>query len=270
MSVDRVQQCTICLINVDGANGYLHHIRKVHGNDRLFCTYCPLCDSKFLFTNLKSFIHHFRKHRLHSSSDKETVSSLILNHDEINIISNDENEPQQSLCDNEQQQSLCDNEQQQSLCECEQHNAVEDIKKFYVKMLLKLREGHTLPGNVMKTVGLSISCLMQTFSHHLLSKLNMNIDDVVSCNFNDDIEKALFEVSRNENSFISSCQLYFKFVKLKEIPLPTGNKAYYMPIRDVLMNLFEKHDFYECIKQEKEYIAQFDGQDILYHIGMPR
>jgi hypothetical protein len=256
MSVDRVQQCTICFMNVDGVNGYLRHIRKVHGNDRLFGTYCPLCDSKFLFTNLKSFIHHFRKHVLHSSSDKETTSSLILNHDEINITSNDENE---------QQQSLCDNEQQQSVCEYEQHNAVEEIKKFYVKMLLKLREGHTLPGNVMKTVALSISCLIQTFSYHLLSKLNMNVDGVVSCNFNDDIEKAFFEVSRNENSFISSCQLYFKFVKPKEIQLSTGNKAYYIPIRDVLMNLFEKHDFYECIKQEKEYIAQFDGQDILYH-----
>ena len=29
-------------------------------------------------------------------------------------------------------------------------------------------------------------------------------------------------------------------------------KAYYIPIRDVLMNLFEKHDFYECIKEEEK------------------
>ncbi|CAF4973308.1 unnamed protein product, partial [Rotaria sp. Silwood1] len=86
-------------------------------------------------------------------------------------------------------------------------------------MLLKLRKGHVLP----------------------------DADNPTSSNFNDDIEKTLFEISRNEESFISSCQLYFKFVKPKKIQLRNGNKAYYIPI------------------QEKKYISQFNGQDILYH-----
>jgi hypothetical protein len=95
--------------------------------------------------------------------------------------------------------------------------------------------------------------------------LNINVDNPISRNINDDIEKILFEISKNEDSFISSCDLYFNFIKPKEIQLPTGNKAYYIPIRDVLMNLFKKKDFYDCIKKEKKYISQFDGQDILYH-----
>jgi hypothetical protein len=234
-------------MNVDGNRGYLRHIRQVHGNDRQLCTQCPICDSKFVFTNLKSFISHFRKHILNSSPAQEAPPSLSFNLDEININSND------------------DIEQQQPLFEREQHDPLDEIKKFYVQMLLKLREGHVLPGNVMKTIALSITCLIQTFSYHLLSKLNINVDNVISCNFNQDIEKIFFEISRNENSFISSCQLYFRFVKPKEIQLPMGNKAYYIPIRDVLMNLFEKHDFYECIREEKKFISQFDGQDILYH-----
>jgi hypothetical protein len=220
-------------MNVDGVNGYLRHIRQVHGNDRQFGTHCPLCDSKFVFTYLKSFIHHIRKHVLHSSPDKEVSSSLsldhdelssLLNHDEINININDENE-------------------RQSLYKYEQHNPLEEIKKYYIKMLLKVREGHVLPGNVMKTMALSLSCLIQTFSYYLLSKLNMDVDNAISSNFNDDIEKTLFEISKNEDSFISSCQLYFNFVKPKEIQLRNGKKAYYIPIRDVLINLFEKKRF---------------------------
>ncbi|CAF4135388.1 unnamed protein product, partial [Rotaria magnacalcarata] len=59
--------------------------------------------------------------------------------------------------------------------------------------------------------------------------------------------------------------MYFKFVKPIEICLPTGGKAYYVPICEVLLNLFQKNDLYNCIKQEKHYISQFQGQDILYH-----
>ncbi|CAF1346614.1 unnamed protein product [Didymodactylos carnosus] len=132
-------------------------------------------------------------------------------------------------------------------------------------MLLRLREGHVLPGNVMKTVASSVSCLLQTFCDGLLSKLNLDINNIISRDHYQWIEKILFEISRNEQSFIASCQEYFTFVKPIEIHLPTGSKAYYIPIRDVLLNLFEKCDFYECIKQEKKYISHFEGQDILYH-----
>jgi len=240
MPINQVEKCTICSMNVNGTNEYLRHIRQVHGNDRQLGTNCPLCESKFVFTNLKSFIHHIRKHVLYSSSNTEVSLSLLPDHDEININNNDEYE-------------------QQPLYEYEQHYPLEEIKKFYIKMLLKLREGHVLPGNVMKTMALSLSRLIRTFSYYLLPKLSINADNSIACNFNDVIEKTLFEISRNEDSFISSCQLYFKFVKLKEIQLCNGNKTYYIPVRDVLMNLFEKNDFYECIKEEKNiYLSLMD------------
>ncbi len=247
MSVSCVQQCSICLVNVDGNNGYIRHIRQVHVNDRQFGTLCPLCHSKFVFTNLRSFISHFRKHMLDSSFSEVPVPDLCVSHDTVNLDIND------------------DVEDQLTMCEYEQYDQLEEIKKFYLKMLLKIREGHILPGTVMKTISLSVSSLIQTFSIYLLCKLNINVDNPISRNVNDDIEKILFEISKNEESFISSCELYFKFFKPKEIQLSTGNKAYYIPICDVLMNLFQKKDFYECIKREKKYICQFDGQDIIYH-----
>ncbi|CAF3880552.1 unnamed protein product [Rotaria sp. Silwood2] len=247
MSLSCIQQCTICFVNLDGNNGYIRHIRQVHGNDRQFATFCSLCHSKFVFTNLKSFISHFRKHMLDFSFNEEALSSLCTTHDTVNLNIHD------------------DIEEHLTVYEYEQYDQLEEIKKFYVKMLLKIREGHVLPGSVMKTIALSVSSLIETFSIHLLCKLNINVDHPISRNINDDIEKILFEISKNEDSFISSCELYFKFIKPKEIQLPTGNKAYYIPIRDVLMNLFKKKDFYDCIKKEKQYISQFDGQDILYH-----
>ncbi|CAF3420737.1 unnamed protein product [Rotaria socialis] len=255
MSISCVKRCTICPVSVEEAAGYMRHMRQVHGTDRLFGTVCPLCDSNFIFTNFKSFMNHFRNHDLHLSSEETPPLSLLLNCNDFTSNNYDEIEYEQ----HEQQ------EQGITLWQHENHDSLDGIKKFYLKMLLKIREGHVLPGSVMKTMALSITCLLQFFSYHLLSKLHMNIDNHISFNFNNDVEKTLFEISRNEDSFISCCQIYFKFVKPKEIRLPTGNKAYYIPLRDLLMNLFEKKDFYDSVKQEKEIISQFHEQDIIYH-----
>ncbi|CAF1953676.1 unnamed protein product [Rotaria magnacalcarata] len=247
MPTNRVHDCTICFSSVDGNKEYLRHIRQVHGNDRLFSTHCPLCDSSFIFTYSKSFLHHFRKHLSHPLADQEEPPLLFSNDDQMKV-------------DN------CNEFEHELLSfEIETRDPVEELKKHYTGMLLKLREGHVLPGNVMKTISLSISCLLQTFSDGLLPKLNLDIDNKISGDYNQHIENILFDISRNEHSFISSCQMYFKFVKPIEISLPTGGKAYYVPICEVLLNLFQKNDLYNCIKQEKHYISQFQGQDILYH-----
>ncbi|CAF4139050.1 unnamed protein product, partial [Adineta steineri] len=247
MSINSVQQCSICFVNVNGNNGYIRHIRQVHVNDRQFGTPCPLCHSKFVFTNLKSFINHFRKHMLHDPFNEEPAPDLCVNHDAIYLDTNDDFVDELIISDHEQ------------------YDQLEEIKNFYIKMLLRVREGHILPGVVMKTISLSVSSLLESFSMYLLSKLNINLDNPIPRHVNNDIEKILFEVSKNEESFISSCELYFKYIKPKEIQLPTGNKAYYIPIRDVLMSLFQKKDFYECIKKEKKYISHFHEQDIIYH-----
>ncbi|CAF3026172.1 unnamed protein product [Rotaria sp. Silwood2] len=261
MSISRVKQCTICPIRVDGEAGYLRHMRQVHGNDRLFGTNCPLCDSYFIFTNLKSFMNHLRNHHLGRSSQEMPPLSLLLDCNDFNLNNYGEIEIEQ----HEQHEQHEQQEQRILSWQYENHDPLDDIKNFYLKMLLKVREGHVLPGNVMKTMALSITCLLEIFSYHLLSKLHMNINNVISNNFNNDVEKTLFEISESEDSFISSCQIYFKFVKPKEIILPTGNKAYYIPLCDLLMNLFEKKDFYDSIKQENEIISKFHEEDIIYH-----
>ncbi|CAF4461008.1 unnamed protein product [Rotaria socialis] len=253
MSISNLQKCTICLSNVDRTtHGYLRHLRQVHGNDHLFNTSCPLCDSNFIYTNLKSFINHFRKHDFNSSGQDHSSLSLAPPFNDFNLDNHDDTDDSQQI-------------QQASVWQSEHHGALDEIRKFYVKMLLKVREGHVLPGNIMKTMALSITCLLENFSYYLLSKLNINVDNVISYNFNNDIEKNIFEISRNEDSFIAACQSYFKFVKPKEILLPTGSKAYYIPLHQLLKNLFETQGFYDCVKQEKELISQFHGQDIIYH-----
>ncbi|CAF4215667.1 unnamed protein product, partial [Rotaria magnacalcarata] len=253
MSISNLQKCTICLSNVDRTtHGYLRHLRQVHGNDHLFNISCPLCDSNFIYTNLKSFINHFRKHDFNSSGQDHSSLSLAPPFNDFNLDNHDDTDDSQQI-------------QQTSVWQSEHHGALDEIRKFYVKTLLKVREGHVLPGNIMKTMALSITCLLENFSYYLLSKLNINVDNVISYNFNNDIEKNIFEISRNEDSFIAACQSYFKFVKPKEILLPTGSKAYYIPLHQLLKNLFETQGFYDCVKQEKEFISQFHGQDIIYH-----
>ncbi|CAF3832604.1 unnamed protein product [Rotaria sordida] len=206
-------------------------------------------------------MNHFRNHHLGCSSQEMPPLPLLLDCNDFNLNNYGEIEIEQ----HEQKEQGEQQEQRILSWQYENHDSLDDIKKFYLKMLLKVREGHVLPGNVMKTMALSITCLLEIFSYHLLSKLHMNIDNAISNNFNNDVEKTLFEISKSEDSFISSCQIYFTFVKPKEIILPTGNKAYYIPLCDLLMNLFEKKDFYDSIKQEKELISQFHEQDIIYH-----
>lgn len=252
MSISGLRKCTICLKSVDGINGYIRHLRQVHGNDHLFGTICPLCDTNFIFTNLRSFINHFRKHDFSCSDEERLLLPLLPSSNDLNLDDYDRTDDLQQG-------------QQVSAWQAEHHDPLEDIRKFYLKMLLKIREGHILPGNIMKTMALSITCLLQNFSYHLLTKLGVDVNNIMSYNFNYDIEKNLFDISRNEDSFISFCQLYFKFVKPKQILLPTGSKAYYIPLRDILMTLFEKKSFYDSIKQEKEVISQFHNEDIIYH-----
>jgi hypothetical protein len=119
---------------------------------------------------------------LDSSFNEEAVSFLCTTHNTVNLNIND------------------DIEKQLTVYEYEQYDQLEEIKKFYVKMLLEIREGHILPGTVMKTIALSVSSLIQTFSIHLLCKLNINLDNPISRNINNDIEKILFEILKNEES----------------------------------------------------------------------
>ena len=43
-----------------------------------------------------------------------------------------------------------------------------------------------------------------------------------------------------------------------------------MPIRDVLMNSFEKHDFYECIKEEEKLYLSLMEKIFFIIIEMPK
>lgn len=244
-------RCTLCSIDTRDANEYIRHVRKVHGNDRFFGTDCPLCDSKFVYSNIKSFIHHLRTHSSENTSTEEILSSFSSRFEE-NFA--------RELIDQEVGQVSIISEQV-----FEQLYDLDELKKLYVKMLLKIREAHVLPGHVMKTMASSITGLFQIFFDCLSSRMNLSMNAIESCSLNDEIEKFFFDISRNEESFISHCRMYFKLVKPKEVLLPTGNKSYYVPIRELLDNLFQMKDFRQCITAEKKLIAEFDGQDIIYH-----
>ena len=99
----------------------------------------------------------------------------------------------------------------------------------------------------------------------ICAAFNINIDNVKLFRVTDEMEKYFLAVSKNEESFISFCRAYFEFIEPKEISFYTGSKAYYVPIRELLLCLLSKKDFQECVNNEKEFIAQFDRQDVIYH-----
>ncbi|CAF4419085.1 unnamed protein product, partial [Adineta steineri] len=119
---------------------------------------------------------------LHDPFKEEPAPDLCINHDAINLDTNDDFVDELIISDHEQYYQL------------------EEIKNFYIKMLLRVREGHILPGVVMKTISLSVNSLLESFSMYLLSKLNINLDNPIPRHVNNDIEKILFEVSKNEES----------------------------------------------------------------------
>ncbi|CAF1077645.1 unnamed protein product [Adineta steineri] len=102
MSINSVHPCSICFINVNENNGYIRHIRQVHVNDHQFGTPCPVCHSKFFLTNLKSFITHFCKHMLHYLFDEVSAPDLYVNHDAINLDTNDDFVDEFIISDHEQ------------------------------------------------------------------------------------------------------------------------------------------------------------------------
>ncbi|CAF4688377.1 unnamed protein product, partial [Rotaria magnacalcarata] len=80
-----------------------------------------------------------RKHDFNSSGQDHSSLSLAPPFNDFNLDNHDDTDDSQQI-------------QQASVWQSEHHGALDEIRKFYVKMLLKVREGHVLPGNIMKTM----------------------------------------------------------------------------------------------------------------------
>jgi hypothetical protein len=131
MFIHSVQEFTVSSMDIHGTNAYLRHIRKVHENDDRYGMTCPLCDSKFIYTDVKSVIHHLRKH---------TYRAL----------------------------------------------------------------------HVTKTIAMSMSGLLQMFSNCLSSKLNISANNILWYSLNDDIQRHLFSITRNQESLCSLLSTLFQ------------------------------------------------------------
>ncbi|CAF1143065.1 unnamed protein product, partial [Didymodactylos carnosus] len=107
-------------------------------------------------------------------------------------------------------------------------NSLGEIRKLFVGNLLKIREGHVLPGTVMKTVTSSYTYFLESFVDGLLPKLNLPRTDHTCRRYLNQIEDILSDVSKNEESFMAACEEYFGLIKPVEVALPTGAKAYYV------------------------------------------
>jgi hypothetical protein len=76
MFIHSVQKCTVSSMDIHETNAYFRHIRKVHENDDRYGTTCPLYDSKFIYTDVISFIHQLRKHTYGALHVRKTFFSL--------------------------------------------------------------------------------------------------------------------------------------------------------------------------------------------------
>ncbi|CAF4094505.1 unnamed protein product [Rotaria magnacalcarata] len=129
----------------------------------------------------------------------------------------------------------------------EKNNDLDSFEKFYLQFLLDLREGHSLPQNIIQVVTSAVRSLIEFIYELLKSSINCSsfkdqqtasfasttefilLTDLKNV-FTNVIEKMAY-VTKNEHHFLKLCRKYFSYESAKEIKLDNPNEvAYYVPI----------------------------------------
>jgi hypothetical protein len=133
------------------------------------------------------------------------------------------------------------------------------FEKFYVDFLLNLREGHSLPQNIIQTITSGLKCLIELI-HELLKIQTKNSSikyqkPVTNSDANDcilltdvnevisNIIERMTDITKNEHSFLKLCKKYFSYASAKEIKLENPDQmAYYIPIQSSIQQMLNKPD----------------------------
>jgi hypothetical protein len=131
------------------------------------------------------------------------------------------------------------------------------FEKFYVEFLLNLREGRSLPQNIIQAITFGLRSLIELI--HELLKIQIktsSVEDqrIVTTSSKDnftllaDVNKVISNVigrmkyvTKNEYNFVKLCKKYFSYEPPVEIKLENADQvAYYIPIQSTIQQMLTK------------------------------
>lgn len=283
------------------------HVTLYHQNDPNFGIICNLHNTCGVFYKKYSAYksHVYRKHSLElhalennnactistDNSQQENVGTSM----ESDFMKDDENY-ESDYIDFEADSTLSNDNDSSSCfsrnCNEEIINSIKDIKKSFVLFILQLREEFLLPKNITNVISTYITSLI-SYIQLLIEKKMFDFsgnDHVLSSSsffrngnekfigFNelklifDDISNGIESITKNEYQFIKSCEEYFNFTSVEEIPVSTAvddlNFGYFVPIDNSLSLMLKSQQFsHEIIEniQQQQTLTELDN-DLMFSI----
>ncbi|CAF1398356.1 unnamed protein product, partial [Rotaria sordida] len=131
---------------------------------------------------------------------------------------------------------------------------LDSFEKFYLQFLLDLREGHSLPQNIVQTVTSGVRSLIEFIYELLKSQVKSSsikdqktacshptTDFILLTDVNNIVSSAverMTNITKNEHRFLRLCKKYFSYDSPKEIKLENPNQvAYYIPMQSSIQQM---------------------------------
>lgn len=253
------------------------HIQYFHNGQSNFnvrCELSPLCNQVYgTFAGYKS--HIYREHRdlIDTSSDKNAGALYLKILDGgTSVSANDRVQVDLDIQVHEDlEQTESDNEiddenlvfsqvlNQMKIDSSTKRIDLEFFEKCYIHFLLKLREGHSLPQNIIDTITSGFKSLIETIDElikikgrnsltkHQKKPMHAVTEDWISCRdvntvISNVVEK-IVDITKSEYHFMKLCRKHFSYTSPTEIKLENANEvAYYTPIQSSIQRMLNKHD----------------------------
>jgi hypothetical protein len=253
------------------------HLQYVHNGQSSFkirCELGPLCGTIYsTFAGYKT--HIYREHKAlfnedlceeelqldtntHDNGTSPPIFSDALDLDtQTNDINDELNETDKETDDED---VICWSLIKQQITRLsEEKMDLEHFEKFYLEFLLILREGHSLPQNIIQAITTGLKSLIELI--HELIKIQIKKsspdyqrittatsthDPILLSDVNEVISNVIqiiIDVTKNEYHFLKLCKKYFSYEPAKEIKLENPDQvAYYIPIESSIKQMLNKPD----------------------------
>ncbi|CAM4838394.1 unnamed protein product [Rotaria magnacalcarata] len=161
------------------------------------------------------------------------------------------------------------------------HETEEELKffeRFYIRFLLQLREGHSLPPNIIQSITCGMLSLIE-FIHDLIKKeikplLDESSRTTVASPSNDVIlltdvnhifsiiGEKMVKATNGEYNFLKLCQKYYSYEPPKPIQLEgQSDVAFYIPIKSSIQQMLKKPDVTEMLLKNLNRINNHHAAD---------
>ncbi|CAF3390963.1 unnamed protein product [Rotaria sp. Silwood2] len=131
---------------------------------------------------------------------------------------------------------------------------LDSFEKFYLQFLLDLREGHSLPQNIVQAVTSGVKSLIEFIFELLKGQVKSSSikDQRTACsypttnfillsdvkNIVSSVIERMNNITKNEHRFVRLCKKYFSYDSPKEIKLENPNEvAYYIPMQSTIKQM---------------------------------